>query len=70
MRYYNSITIIIITVGGTLAIIGSAGLRTLSRSRFVDLIHTNYMACVILREYNTNNTIKGYSGCKLKDVSR
>ena len=34
MRYYNSMTIIIITVGGTLAIIGSAGFRTLSRSTF------------------------------------
>ena len=33
--YYNSITIIRITFGGTLAILGS-GLRTLSRPRFVD----------------------------------
>ena len=56
MRYYNSMTIIIITVGGTLAIIGSAGLTTLSRSTFVDFTRTNYMACV--KEYDTNNTIQ------------
>ena len=53
MKYYNSITIIVITVGGTLAITGS---RTLSRSRFVDF--TPIIGLVILEEYNTIQIIQ------------